>query len=142
MNSRAGQLQPAVEQAHDRSEDALADIAQQRQLLVAGEHQLGELQRYRLEYAEVGDGSQTVGALLNRQGFVERIDQAIVQQTRDVTRLVRQLERAREYWRQAHAREKALSSVVQQHLERERQVEDRQEQSEVDERMQYRRPRR
>ncbi len=142
MNSRAGQLQPAVEQAHDRSEDALAELAQQQQLLVAGEHQLGELQRYRLEYAEVGDGSQTVGALLNRQGFVERIDQAIVQQTRDVTRLVRQLERAREYWRQAHAREKALSSVVQQHLERERQVEDRQEQSEVDERMQYRRPRR
>ena len=128
MNSRAGQLQPAVEQAHDRSEDALAELAQQQQLLVAGEHQLGELQRYRLEYAEVGDGSQTVGALLNRQGFVERIDQAIVQQTRDVTRLVRQLERAREYWRQAHAREKALSSVVQQHLERERQVEDRQEQ--------------
>lgn len=142
MSSRATQLQPAVEQAHDRSADALAQLAQQQQLLAAGEHQLSELQRYRLEYAGAGDGSQTVGALLNRQGFVERIDQAIVQQTRDITRLERQLERAREHWRQAHARESALSSVVQQHLERERLAEDRQEQSEVDERMQYRRPRR
>jgi flagellar export protein FliJ len=141
MNSRAGQLQPAVEQAHDRSEDALAELAQQQQLLAAGEHQLGELKRYRLEYADAGDGSQTVGALLNRQGFVERIDQAIVQQTRDITRLERQLERAREHWRQAHARESALSSVVQQYHERERQAEDRQEQAEIDERMQYRRPR-
>ena len=139
---RAIQLQPAVDQAHDRCEDALAQLAQQQQALAAGEHQLGELQRYRQEYAEAGDGSQTVGALLNRQGFVERIDQAIVQQTRDLTRLERQLEQAREHWRQAHARESALSSVVQQQLERERQDEDRQEQSEVDERMQYRRPQR
>lgn len=142
MMSRAIQLQPAVEQAHSRSEDALAQLAQQQQMLAAGEHQLGELQRYRLEYAEAGDGSQSVGALLNRQGFVERIDQAIVQQTRDIVRLERQLEQAREQWRQAHARESALSSVVQQHREREREAEDRQEQSEVDERMQYRRPRR
>jgi flagellar FliJ protein len=141
MNSRAGQLQPAVEQAHDRSEDALAELAQQQQLLAAGEHQLSELQRYRLEYADAGGSGQTVGALLNRQGFVERIDQAIVQQTRDITRLERQLERAREHWRQAHARESALSSVVQQYHERERQAEDRQEQAEIDERMQYRRPR-
>ena len=142
MSSRALQLQPAVDQAHDRSEDALAELARHQQLLAAGEHQLGELQRYRLEYAAAGDGSQTVGALLNRQGFVERIDQAIAQQTRDITRLERQLQQAREHWRQAHARESALSSVVQQHLELERQAEDRYEQSEVDERMQYRRPQR
>ncbi len=142
MTSRAVQLQPAVDQAHSRSEDALGELAHHQQLLAAGEHQLSELQRYRLEYAATGDGSQTVGALLNRQGFVERIDQAIVQQTRDLTRLERQLQQAREHWRQAHARESALSSVVQQHLERERRAEDRNEQSEVDERMQYRRPQR
>ncbi|MEO5812650.1 MAG: flagellar export protein FliJ [Rhodanobacter sp.] len=142
MTSRAVKLQPAVEQAHHRSEAALAQLAQQQQLLAAGERQLSELQRYRLEYAQSGDGSQTVGALLNRQGFVERIDQAIAQQTWDLARLGRQLEQAREHWRYAHARESALSSVVQQHLERERQAEDRNEQSEVDERMQYRRPQR
>lgn len=141
MNSRATQLQPAADHARERSEEALAQFARHQQLLAAAENQLGELQRYRREYAANGGGSLTVGALLNRQGFVERIDQAIVQQTRDIARLDRQLQEVREHWRQAHARESALDSVVEQYRERERQAEDRQEQAEVDERMQYRRPR-
>jgi flagellar FliJ protein len=136
--SRATKLQPAVELAHDRSEDALVHLAQQQQLLTAGLHQLEELKRYRIEYATPGEGQQSVGALLNRQSFVERIDRAIVQHARDLTRLEQGLDQAREQWRQAHARESALSSVVEQHRERERQAEDRHEQAEVDERMQYR----
>ena len=140
MKSRAAKLQPAVEQAHDRCADALQRLAQQQQLLATGQRQLEELRRYRVEYATPGEGGQSVSALLNRQSFVERIDRAIVQQTRDVARLERMLQEAREHWRQAHARESALSSVVEQHQARERQAEDRHEQSEVDERMQYRRP--
>ncbi len=140
MSSRAVQLQPAVDQAHSRSEDALALLAQHQQALAAGEHQLAELHRYRQEYATDRATSQSVGALLNRQGFVERIDQAIVQQTRELGRLNWQLEQTRVQWRKAHAREVALGSVIEQCLERERQAGDRQEQAEMDERMQYRRP--
>ena len=140
MRSRATKLQPAVEQAHDRSEDALVRLAQQQQLLAAGEHQLEELRRYRVEYASPGEGGQSVSALLNRQSFVERIDRAIAQQARDIVRFERTLQEAKEHWRLAHARESALSSVVKQHRALERQAEDRHEQSEVDERMQYRRP--
>ncbi len=139
MTSRAVQLQPAVEQAHSRSEDALAQLARHQQALAAAELQLTELHRYRSEYASGSSASQSVGALLNRQGFVERIDQAIVQQGRDIARLARALDQSREAWRQAHAREAALGSVIKQCLERERQAGDRQEQAEVDERMQYRR---
>lgn len=139
MSSRAVQLQPAVEQAHSRSEDALAQLARHQQALAAAELQLTELHRYRSEYASASSASQSVGALLNRQGFVERIDQAIVQQGRDIARLARALDQSREAWRQAHAREAALGSVIEQCLERERQAGDRQEQAEVDERMQYRR---
>ncbi|MEO8747365.1 MAG: flagellar export protein FliJ [Rhodanobacter sp.] len=140
MKSRAARLQPAVEQAHDRSEDALVRLARQQQLLAAGEHQLEELSRYRVEYATPGEGGQSVSALLNRQSFVERIDHAIAQQTRDIARLERTLEEAQERWRLAHVRESALSCVVRQHRTLERQAEDRHEQAEVDERMQYRRP--
>ncbi|MEO7072468.1 MAG: flagellar export protein FliJ [Rhodanobacter sp.] len=139
MNSRAVQLQPAVDQAHSRSEDALAEFARQQQALAAAEMQLAELHRYRREYASGSAVSQSVGALLNRQGFVERIDQAIAQQTRDIGRVSRSLDQSRSAWRQAHAREAALGSVIEQCLERERQAGDRQEQAEVDERMQYRR---
>lgn len=141
MSSRATRLQPAVEQARQRSEDALVKLASQQQLLARAEQQLGELQRYRQEYAETGDGALSVTALLNRQKFVERIDQAIMQQTAEVGRQSRQLEQVRDCWQQAHARESALDSVVAQHHEQERRAEDRHEQAEVDERMQYRRPR-
>ena len=119
MTSRAVQLQPAVEQAHSRSEDALAQLARHQQALAAAELQLTELHRYRSEYAS-GSGSsasQSVG----------------------IARLARALDQSREAWRQAHAREAALGSVIKQCLERERQAGDRQEQAEVDERMQYRR---
>jgi flagellar FliJ protein len=141
MNSRTKQLEPAVEQARQRSEDALAQLATQQQALARAEHQLSELQRYRLEYATAGDGAQSVTALLNRQKFVERIDQAIVQQEAEVARQNRQLAQVRDHWRRAHARESALVSVVAQHREEERRTADRHEQAEVDERMQYRRQR-
>ncbi len=141
MSSRAKQLQPAVEQARQRSEDALAKLAAQQQLLAKAEHQLGELQRYRQEYATTGAAALSVTALLNRQTFIERIDQAIVQQTVEIARQTRQLEQVRDHWKQTHARESALDSVVAQHREHERRAEDRQEQAEVDERMQHRRSR-
>jgi flagellar FliJ protein len=56
MSSRATQLQPAVDQAKQRTEDALAQLALQQQQLAKAEHQLSELKRYRSEYAATGDG--------------------------------------------------------------------------------------
>jgi flagellar FliJ protein len=139
MNSRARQLLPAVEQARQRSEEALVQLAAQQHVLAKAEHQLAELQRYRKEYAATADGALSVTALLNRQQFVERIDQAIVQQHSEIARQQRQLAQVRDHWQRTHARESALDSVVAQHRELERQAEDRHEQAEVDERMQHRR---
>lgn len=142
MSSRADRLQPAVDQANKRREDAMLHLADHQQRLAKAELQLTELQRYRGDYAaEGGAGSGvSVTALLNRQHFVEKIDQAIVQQGQEVKRLRRQLDQARGQWREANAREKALDSVVSGYREQERKAEDRREQSEIDERMQYRTP--
>lgn len=142
MSSRADRLQPAVDQANKRRDDAMQQLAEQQQRLARAELQLSELQRYRGDYA-AGEGvgaGVSVTAMLNRQQFVEKIDQAIVQQGQEVKRLRRQLDLARGQWREAHAREKALDSVVSGYREQERKAEDRREQSEIDERMQYRRP--
>ncbi len=139
MSSRATQLQPAVEQAKLRSEDALSKLAAKQQQLAQAEHQLSELHRYREEYANTGDTLPSVSAMLNRQSFIQRIDEAIVQQTAEIGRHQRQLEQVRDHWKHNHARECALDSLVAQHLERERQAEDRLEQAETDERFQYRR---
>ncbi|MDE2156499.1 MAG: flagellar export protein FliJ [Xanthomonadaceae bacterium] len=141
MSSRAAQLQPAVEQARQRSEDALAQLAAQQQLLAKAEQQLSELQRYRREYATAGAGALTVGSLVNRQNFLDRIDQAIVQQGVEIARLQRQYGQAQNRWHQAHARESALDNVVDRYHAEARRAEDRNEQAESDERTQYRRSR-
>jgi len=137
MPSRSDRLQPAVDQAQRRQKDALQRLADHQQKLAHAEQQLEELQRYRRDYS-LGDGGLTVSALLNRQQFVDRIDQAIVQQAKLVERLQRQLDGARERWLQAHARENALDSVVERLRKQENQREQRLEQAEVDERMQHR----
>ena len=140
MSSRADRLQPAVDQAHDRRDQAMQRLAEQQQKLARAEHQLEELKRYRHDYASAQASGTSVQALLNLQQFIDRIDQAIAQQVAEVQRQQRHLEHARGHWREAHAREKALDSVVSRYREAERKAEDRREQSDVDERMQYRRP--
>jgi flagellar FliJ protein len=114
-------------------------LAEQQQRLAKAEAQLAELRRYREEYAETNSGV-TVSALLNRRQFVERIDTVIAQQINEVARQQRQLEQVRGQWRDAHAREQALGTVIDRYREQDRKVEERREQAEIDERMQYRRP--
>jgi flagellar protein FliJ len=137
MTSRSDRLQPAVEQAQRRKKDAMQRLAEHQQKLAHAEEQWEELKRYRRDYS-MGNGGLSVSALLNRQQFVERIDQAIVQQGKLVERLRRNLVTVRERWLNAHARENALDSVVERLRKQEDQREQRLEQAEVDERMQYR----
>jgi flagellar FliJ protein len=139
VTSRANRLQPAVDLAHERQETAMQRMAEQQQKLAKAEKQLEELRKYRAEYAEA-EGGVSVSALLNRRQFVERIDQVIAQQINEVARQNRVLDGVRNQWREAHAREQALGSVVDRYREQERKSEDRREQAEIDERMQHRRP--
>jgi flagellar FliJ protein len=138
MTARSARLQPAVDQAQRREQDALQRLAEQQRRMAYVQQQLDDLERYRKEYS-LSAGGLTVSALLNRQQFVDRIDQAIVQQTREVERQQRMVETARVQWLQTHARERALDSVVGRFLLQEQQSEQRQEQAEMDERSQYRR---
>ena len=138
MTARSARLQPAVEQAQRREQDALQRLADQQRRMAHVQKQLDDLERYRKEYS-LSAGGLTVSALLNRQQFVERIDQAIIQQGREVERQRRVLEAARLQWLQTHARERALGSVVERFRAQEHQSEQRQEQAEMDERSQYRR---
>ena len=137
MTSRSDRLQPAVEQAQRRKKDAMQRLAEHQQKLAQAEEQWEELKRYRRDY-HIGTGGLSASALLNRQQFVERIDQAILQQGKLVERLRRNLATLRERWLNAHARENALDTVVERLRKQEDQREQRLEQAEVDERMQHR----
>ncbi|MGF6709991.1 flagellar FliJ protein [Luteibacter sp. W1I16] len=139
MPSRADRLQPVVDLAAEKADDATRALAVQQRALADAEHQLVELRRYRNEYAEMPDGIG-VSALLNRQQFLQKIDMAIVQQLGEVQRRERALERARKDWTDARGRAKALDSVTTKYREQERKTQDRREQEQADERSQYRRP--
>lgn len=138
MVSRADRLQPVVELAEEKAEDAVRVLATQQRALADAEHQLVELRKYRNEYAEMPDGIG-ISALLNRQQFLLKIDMAIVQQLGEVQRREQALEHARLLWTDARGRAKALDSVTTKYREQERKSEDRREQSQADERSQYRR---
>lgn len=138
MVSRADRLQPVVELAEEKAEDAVRVLATQQRALADAVHQLVELRKYRNEYAEMPDGIG-ISALLNRQQFLLKIDMAIVQQLGEVQRREQALEHARLLWTDARGRAKALDSVTTKYREQERKSEDRREQSQADERSQYRR---
>ncbi|RDI97734.1 flagellar export protein FliJ [Dyella solisilvae] len=139
MSSRANRLQPAADLARERQEQAMQKLAEQQQRMAKAEQQLVELERYREEYSQTA-GGVSVAVLLNRRQFVERIDQVIGQQRIEVARQQRHLDHMRGQWREAHAREQALGSVIDRYREQERKSEERREQNEIDERMQHRRP--
>ncbi|KAF1005534.1 MAG: Flagellar FliJ protein [Luteibacter sp.] len=139
MPSRADRLQPVVEIAAGKAEDATRALATHQRALADAEHQLEELRRYRNEYAVMPDGIG-VSALLNRQQFLQKIDVAIVQQMGEVQRRERALDQARQDWADARGRAKALDSVTTKYREQERKSQDRREQEQADERSQYRRP--
>jgi flagellar FliJ protein len=141
VSKRADRLQPAADQAKQRSEDAVLKLAEQQQRLAKAERQLMELRGYRQEYATPpGVGGLTATALMNRQQFVERIDRAIEQQVLEIERQRRLLDQMRGQWRDAHAREAALDNVIDRYREQDRKAEERREQNDIDERMQHRRP--
>jgi flagellar FliJ protein len=138
MPSRADRLQPVVDLAAEKAEDATRALATHQRALADAEHQLSELRRYRNEYAEMPAGIG-VAALLNRQQFLQKIDMAIVQQLGEVQRRERALDGARVAWSDARGRAKALDSVTTKYREQERKSQDRREQEQADERSQYRR---
>jgi len=138
MPSRADRLQPVVDLAAERAEEATLALANRQRALAEGEHQLSELRRYRNEYASMPNGIG-VTALLNRQQFLQKIDMAIVQQMGEVQRREQALEHARQDWTAARGRAKALDSVTTKYRDQERKSQDRREQEQADERSQYRR---
>ncbi|KJV36295.1 flagellar export protein FliJ [Luteibacter yeojuensis] len=140
MPSRADRLQPVVDLAAEKAEEATRALALHQRALAESEHQLTELRRYRNEYAEMPSGIG-VQELLNRQQFLQKIDLAIVQQLGEVQRRERALTEARTGWADARGRAKALDSVTAKYREQERKSQDRREQEQADERSQYRRNR-
>ena len=138
MTSRADRLQPVVDLAEKREQEATLAMADQRNQLAAARQQLDELRRYRDDYGSIPSGSNVAG-ILNRQSFLARIDMAIVQQMGEVARRERAVAASQQAWMEARGRAKALDTVTTRYRDAERKAEDRREQNQADERSQTKR---
>ena len=83
MNAR--RLLPIQHLAQQREDDQARQFAEQQKVLETQEQRLQELRRYAAEYSAVPQNTTLTPALLsNRRSFVEKLDSAVVQQTRQV----------------------------------------------------------
>lgn len=139
---RSQRLQRVADIAGKRTDDAASAMGERTRALEAARRQLEELRQFRRDYAlspgaPAGNGL-SVAELLNRQQFVARIDQAIIQQQRDIEQHVRNLAQARADWIESRHRSEALGTVTRRYRDQERVSEERGEQAALDERMQQR----
>lgn len=143
MNApRSERLQRVAEIAGKRTDEAASTMAARLRALEAARHQLEELKQFRRDYELQPNPSQgggiSVAELLNRQQFIARIDEAIVQQQREIEQHARHLAKARAAWLESRNRSAALDTVTQRCRDQEQAGEERAEQAALDERMQQR----
>lgn len=143
MNApRSQRLQRVTDLAGRRTDEAANVLAGCLQMLDAARQQLQELEQFRHEYAQAptapGQPGMSVAELRNRQQFVARIDQAIIQQRQEIQQHTRHLAQARAAWIQSRSRSAALETVTERYRSREQASEERAEQAAQDERVQQR----
>ncbi|TDQ40065.1 flagellar export protein FliJ [Thiopseudomonas denitrificans] len=137
MLKKAGRLAPVVEMAGQAERDAAAKLAKLQVQLQQAEQQLAGLEQYRNDYQQqwITRGQTGVSGewLMNYQRFLSQLETAIEQQRSSVQWHARNVEKAREQWRQAYARLEGLKKLVQRYHDQARQMADRQEQKAMDE---------
>jgi len=140
MLKRSSRLQPVKELAGQNERQQATRVAEAERRLSEAERRLQELQHYRLEYEQGFRTRATAGApmrgLRDQQVFIARLGEAIVTQQGVVEQLRGDCMQARSVWRAAATRKQAVGKVVEHANTEENKMEDRQLQSESDERAQ------
>jgi flagellar protein FliJ len=130
-------LQPLLDLMRDRTDEATRQLGR----LIAAEQnarsRLEMLEQYRAEYAErlrasIAEGL-TVQAINNYQEFLQRIDTAIEQQTRQVQLSEDETGRGKQNWQEQNSRLKAIDTLSLRHDCKVRAQENKQEQKLLDE---------
>jgi flagellar FliJ protein len=134
---RSDRMKPIKRYADTRERDAGAVLSKARALVDERERQLGELQRYREEYA--GQQANAIGTvdpvrLQNYHAFLARLADAVRQQQALVDEAKAELELRMTEWRTTRAEAAALGRVVEGMQHGERRESDRREQQDHDER--------
>lgn len=130
-------LQPLLELMRDRTDEATRRLGQ----LVAAEQsarsKLQLLMDYRAEYVQRFQEAQAQGLTLqawqNYQVFLNKIDEAISQQTKQVEASAEKTAHGQQHWKTQNTKLKAIDTLSIRHDKKLQQQENRQEQKLLDE---------
>jgi len=135
MRAKKGRLQPVIEIAETRQEEAARQLAHMMQYQAKLEQQIVQLKTYREDY----NRNQLLGQSLDtttfhdRQLFLSRLNQNIEEIERQLQNVEKNLATRMDYWKQTRARTQALDKVMQRFRAQERRQLDHRLQKEHDE---------
>ena len=134
---KSQRLQKISQVAENREQQSGQQLAQSRHQADAQQQQLVQLRQYRDEYKQQFQqlGGQGINArqLADFHSFLNKLNDAIVQQEQAVTNSRQTLENHHHLWLQAHQRVKALNKAVDKRRADEAYAENRKEQRASDE---------
>ena len=137
MLKKAKRLAPVIEMAEQAEREAAGKLAKLQQQLQQAQQQLAGLEQYRSDYQQqwITRGQTGVSGewLMNYQRFLSQLETAIEQQRNSVQWHARNVEKAREQWREVYARLEGLKKLMQRYHDQARQTAERQEQKAMDE---------
>ena len=137
---RSQRLEPVLDIASETERKAATALAAAETRVVEAEKKLAELERYAQEYRATLQQRTTSGIgvaqLRAFHGFIGRLGEATAQQGVVIQRAREERDAARERWLEASRRARTVAKAVEQAATQERQLRERREQSDSDERAQ------
>lgn len=125
-------MDPLLSRAQDQEDAAARELARHQQVLAQHESRLAELRRYAEEYASSQMAATSPAQLANRRAFVERLQQAVEQQSQAVANNRRTVEIERSRLLLASRDKQVLEQLAASYRAQERQVDERRQQREMD----------
>jgi flagellar FliJ protein len=136
--TKSKRLEPVTRVAESRERQAAVEMVEFRRFLDAQQARLTELSGYRADYAQrfeqAGRQGLDAARAADFRRILARLGEAIAFQEQRLASLQQDYERIRCRWTDSRSRAAALDKVMQRYRSEERQVADRLEQGELDER--------
>lgn len=133
MSLTTKRLQPLLQRADQREQDAMRRLAERHAQLATQEQRLTELRRYVHDYSQRGAAHGGVAMLRNRQAFVARLREAETCQLQAVERARSACDEERAHWLSEHRDLGVLEQLAGTYRRREAQQQERRAQNAMDE---------
>ena len=130
--NQSRRLDPLLRRAQDHEYAVARALAERQQALDMHLSRLEELRRYAEEYAGAQMAATSPSQLMNRRAFLDRLDSAVQQQSQTVDRNRERVDAERARLLLASRDKQVLEQLAASYRAREKQVEERRDQREMD----------